>query len=213
MLVFLNYFDKINRISYTSHDGHFVLDSLSPAPCQRTDVIAFCLREDKESFILGIWLYFLSLTSSNLPSPLPFHPHLLPSVGSRWCCSIHDGDALSHPHSVGEGWKTNQIHLTSPQLLSLCQIEFEIFHLLSHLSLFLGTTWNYLEPSRLTTWWHSIIYAYRGQTVWTLLYIFSFKRALSNVYIQLSQYKNVSRIFFCVYQCIINILACKCKRQ
>lgn len=114
-------------------------------------------------FLLGIGLYFLSLSHHLflphlLPPRIPFCPPLChQAVGDGAALSLRGGGG------GGAGPQTNQNHLISPQSFSLsftpslshplspspCQIEFEVFHLLFHLSAFPGTTWNYLEPGRL----------------------------------------------------------------
>lgn len=109
---------------------------------------------------------------------------------------------------AGQARDERQIKTTLfPLSPSPCQIKFELFHLLSHLSLFPGTTWNYLEPSRLTIWWCSVIDAYIEpdslKPSLLCFFFFSlthFKSSLSGAYV-------LSVILLCFCQRLINIHA------
>lgn len=85
MLVFLNYFDKKSLISYTSHDGHFVLDSLSPAPCQGQTSSPSVLEKIKSLLYLEydcIFYLWHLLSFPHLYLSIPTSSHQLAAAGA-----------------------------------------------------------------------------------------------------------------------------------
>lgn len=140
--------------------GWFVLDCLGPTLHQGQ---TFSLPPVSEEIMILFYLewdciFYLSLIIYSSRHLLPFHPWLRPPPSSRHLAAAGAASTMAtlYRSVTSAGRETNQNHLISPQSLSPCQIEFEVFHLLFHLSAFPGTTWNYLEPSRLTTWWRSV---------------------------------------------------------
>lgn len=126
--------------------------------------ISFCFKGDNDSLLFGIGLHFLSLSSPVLHSPLPFHlPTPPPSVGRPLLVTPSTVPMLYR--SVTEQARDErQIKTTlfplSPSHRARLNLRFFIFFLIFLPSLPpLASTQNYLEPSCLTTWWRTIVYA------------------------------------------------------
>lgn len=105
-------------------------------------------KGDNDSLFLGIGLHFLSHLY------LYIHPAHLHPPPSRPLLALPPQQLCSIAPSQRKARDERQIKnaLFPPQPLSPCQIEFEAFHLLSHLSPSLpplASTQNYLEPQQL----------------------------------------------------------------